>query len=107
MLIEHNANVDAKDTWGSTPLHWAIMHRNSDYARILLEHNANPNVRDSPRRLRFNPWHKLSAPSERYSGSPFQGLVYAEDGLSKTPLDMALQDELDELVELLREYGAK
>jgi ankyrin repeat protein len=110
MLIEHNANVDAKDKWGSTPLHWAIIWRNLDYARILLEHNANMNVRDSPTGRRSTPWHKLSALSKRYgkrSRFLLKQPANAEDKLGRTPLDMALQAGFDELVELLREHGAK
>jgi ankyrin repeat protein len=114
MLIKHNANVDAQDKWGSTPLHWATIWKNLDYARILLENNANANVRESPTGTasgrRSTRWHKLSALSKGYSKrsrSLLEQPANPEDKLGKTPLDMALEARFDELVELLREHGAK
>src|SRR5580765_5954869 len=35
------ADPNAKDEWGSTPLHWAAGHGNSDFARLLIDKGAD------------------------------------------------------------------
>jgi ankyrin repeat protein len=38
--------VDAKDVWGRTPLFWAVYFDLSDIVSLLLEHGADPYMRD-------------------------------------------------------------
>jgi ankyrin repeat protein len=46
LLIERGAKVDAKDRRGRTPLHYAVMFKNSNIhlVRLLLKNGANPNA---------------------------------------------------------------
>jgi ankyrin repeat protein len=46
LLIEHGANVNAKDGSGVVPLHEAAQMWNLAVARLLLEHGADVNARD-------------------------------------------------------------
>jgi ankyrin repeat protein len=44
-LIEHGADVNAKDAFKSTPLHVAAFHDNRDIAAVLISHGADVNAR--------------------------------------------------------------
>jgi ankyrin repeat protein len=39
-MIKHGANVNVADTSGSTPLHWAVLARNVDSVKLLIEAGA-------------------------------------------------------------------
>jgi ankyrin repeat protein len=41
-LIEHGADVTARDKHGSTPLHQASLSGNAELANFLVEHGADP-----------------------------------------------------------------
>ena len=43
-LLEAGADVNAKNEFGSTPLHWACVYGRLEIARLLLEHGANVNA---------------------------------------------------------------
>ncbi|MFZ2899303.1 MAG: ankyrin repeat domain-containing protein [Saprospiraceae bacterium] len=45
-LIEKGADVDAQDKNGYTALHFAAQEVKPDCIQILLDHNANPNIKD-------------------------------------------------------------
>ena len=45
-LIANRANVDAVNSTGWTPLHWAAMHDHHDIVEFLLRSNANVNAVD-------------------------------------------------------------
>lgn len=44
-LLEHGANVNARDFYGNTPLLWAALKGNTEIARILLNYRADVNLR--------------------------------------------------------------
>lgn len=46
MLLEHRAAINAQRKNGATPLHVASHCGHVDVVRLLLEHGADPNVRD-------------------------------------------------------------
>ena len=46
-LLEHGADVNARDNAHKTPLHLAIQHGTSNIVLFLLEHGADPNMEDS------------------------------------------------------------
>jgi hypothetical protein len=46
-LVGASADVNARDSRGATPLMWAANRERLDLARWLLEHGADPNVRDT------------------------------------------------------------
>ena len=39
-------NINAQDEYGQTPLHYAAHFNRIDVAKLLLEHGADPNVKD-------------------------------------------------------------
>jgi ankyrin repeat protein len=41
VLVEHGANIEARDSDGGTPLLWAAFRGNADTARLLLGHGAD------------------------------------------------------------------
>ena len=46
LLLSFNANPNAKDFEGSTPLHIAADGNNIECVRLLIEAGANPNLRN-------------------------------------------------------------
>ena len=47
LLLQYNANVNAKSDSGETALSEAFIMNNDQIVEILLEHNANANVKSS------------------------------------------------------------
>ena len=46
-LLEKHANVEAKDQFGQTALHYAATHGNAEVVRLLLDNHANVDARSS------------------------------------------------------------
>ena len=46
-LIKNGANVNHRNLFGSTPLHFAGRNRHAESARLLINHGARLNVRDN------------------------------------------------------------
>ncbi len=51
IFLQHGADVNARDDYGMTPLHWTAKHdgnQDADYrmARLLLQHGADPQAQD-------------------------------------------------------------
>ena len=46
LLINHGANINAKNCFGRTPLHDAILNRHKRIAKLLLEHSARIDMQD-------------------------------------------------------------
>ena len=120
VLLEHNADVNAQDNDGLTPLHAALLDvaqkviilRLYDYYWSI---SANPNARDNERRT---PLHLvsdsrlgdlwLSARLEVARILLAHGAdVDAEDEEGKTPLQVALASGQTEMAELFSEYCSK
>lgn len=104
LLLEHGANVDARNDEGITPLHLAAY---SEMVDLLTEYGAELNARSNEGET---PLHIQV--SEVDSFDTVQRLlelgadVNLKNDFDETPLDIALSREDDELIELLREYGA-
>jgi ankyrin repeat protein len=110
ILIEYDpAYINARDEDGWTPLLWASRGHNSkdgSVVRLLLEHGADINV-------------QMRAAGPRCTGLVNGALevvrlllehgadVEAKDNDGKTALQVAAEEGHDEVVELLREHGAK
>ena len=47
VLIEHGADVNAKDESKSSPLHLALRGGHVGFAQVLVEHGADVNAQDS------------------------------------------------------------
>ena len=46
MLLEKDANIEAKDNCGWTPLWWAARHGHEAIVKLLLEKGANIEAKD-------------------------------------------------------------
>ena len=46
LLLRNSANVNARDSFGRTPLHYASELGQDDSIEMLLSHDANPNISD-------------------------------------------------------------
>ena len=60
LLIEHGADVKARDETQSTPLHMASYSGIPDLVQLLIEHGAGTNVQDRDRSQR-TPLHLASS----------------------------------------------
>ena len=109
--IEYNpADINAGETYGSTPLHWASPSRHfkdGSVLRLLLDHGADINAQSQIGRT---PLHVASANGALEvmrllleHGADVE--VKGKDG--KTALQEAPMYGHDGVVELLREHGAK
>lgn len=47
LMLEHGADVDARDDQGQTALYYAIWQNSIENAKLLLEHGADANAQDS------------------------------------------------------------
>lgn len=47
LLLKKGADVNAQNNSGRTPLHYACMRGHADIVRVLLEHHADVNIRDT------------------------------------------------------------
>jgi len=109
-LIEYDADINAKDGTGWTPLHWASQgfnFKDDSVLRLLLEHGANINARAE------NGWTPLHMASHDGALEVVRVLlehgvdVEAKDNYGKTALQEAAEKGHEEIVKLLREHGAR
>lgn len=108
-LLEAGADVNARDRGGHTSLHWACWYGHTDIARLLLEHGADPNVREEDYgRTPF----EMTGPGD-YRSSPWKVTEffelfreYAPESTFETVLKLADYDPLRvrELIEWYREH---
>ena len=93
-LLNAGADIEARDRWGNTPLHYACINGHTEVARMLLDHGADVGARDqwgdTPLHLacEWCAYNTIEILIERGADPGAQG----EDG--RTPLDYAC--DLDE-----------
>ena len=114
LLIERGANVDALDENHDTPLIRAVERCWTTIARILLEHGAEPNVKNNDGKTLL---HVLLGSDWGYDdedGAQRIAQLLLEHGVSvdaqdedhKTPLHLAVKCGTPELTQTLLEHGA-
>lgn len=107
-LLARGAKVNVSNAEGETPLHWAVRNGHTEIARMLLEHRADPNTREV--RKHRTPLHEAAF---RGRGEIARMLLErgadpnAVDAAGKTPLFYAQDDKHEDIVSLLRLYGAR
>lgn len=107
LLLANGANVNAKDNDGLTPLHWVARYGYEEDAKLKL-------IRDAYLAVNIT---SLRAPLRLVAPREDKGIVElllakgsdvnAKDKGGSTPLDMALAERNDEILDLLRQHGAK
>mmetsp|Transcript_41268 Transcript_41268/g.129653 ORF Transcript_41268/g.129653 Transcript_41268/m.129653 type:complete len:207 (+) Transcript_41268:302-922(+) len=67
MLLEASAfaDMEARDKWGRTPLHWTVLNGSSEAARLLIQHGAELEPRHQPRRIQRRRTSLVQPPSLR------------------------------------------
>jgi hypothetical protein len=112
-LIDHGADVNSQEDDLDTPLIWAAYYGHIDAVRILLKHHADVNFRGSKD---GTPLHNALWGSHVVKGDRSQTVrlllehgagVDTEDEDGQTPLAQALEEGLDDLVQLFYEFGVK
>jgi ankyrin repeat protein len=124
MLIEFNADIDVRREFGRGLLHMAIRCKNDDHVgimRLLLDHGANPNARDdygsTPLHHSSESWWKGRGGGEGYivtrgtvEGTclllKYGAIIDAEDNKGRTPLQVALDRDRQDIATCLREHSA-
>lgn len=107
LLIDAGADINAKDGRGSTPLQIAAAFGHTDLVSLFVKYGAEVNAIDL---LGISPLHL----AVYYGGSPELILLLLTSGAEvniadehgNTPLSLAIDDGNDEVVSLLRQYGA-
>jgi len=107
LLLDHEAQADARDDNGDTPLLWAAMRGNRAIADLLLAHGADVNARDTahgatPLHMAVRNGHRAVAELLAAHGADLK----ARDKEGKTPLGWAVAEHRPEIADLLRRHGA-
>lgn len=106
-LLENNADVNVRDSQGSTPLGVAVNSGNKSMVELLLEHGADVGAQDSQQRT---PLHV--AAQRGFNAITEVLLAHGADvntrgGLDVTPLQVAAESGYRNVVETLLDHGAK
>jgi hypothetical protein len=106
-LLEHGADVSAREKYGNSPLHLALRWGHVEVAHMLIEHGADVSARDgdekTPLHLALQEGHVEIAHMLIERGAD----VLAQDGDEKIPLHLALRWGHVEVAYMLIERGAQ
>lgn len=106
-LVEHGAEIDAEDDdYGITPLYKAIKHGNSEVIKFLINNGANVKFKcknKAPLIMAVEKFYKLNEDIIEFLLS--HGVdINAKDKNGRTALDIAQEQEYEDLVDLLTKY---
>ncbi|KAF9772788.1 hypothetical protein IL306_009473 [Fusarium sp. DS 682] len=99
LLIRREANINAADEQGGTPLHLAVRNRHLECIALLLQHGADVNVKANDR---STPLHDASRNADEDS---IRLLLNAGADLTVTTLEEGLPSPIDILREKVRAEG--
>lgn len=107
-FIEMGEDVNASDISGSTSLHYAVMAKNTAAVKLLLENNANPNIKHKNTGETALHWAVRSGNIEIVKLlSPRMEDINAIDNLGISAADIAtLLEKSEEISEVLIRNGA-
>lgn len=104
--LAKKVNVNAKEE-GTSALHLAVSHGNTDIVRLLLERHADPNIRDADKQTPLMMIYD-DTPAEIVELLLNAGAkVNLKDSEGQTPLMIAAESGNVEIVQLLLSAGAK
>lgn len=105
VLLEHGADIEARDDFHNTPLHAAIEGGNPDTVSLLLEHGADIEARDD---IGANPLHRAVAKIIGTIAASLKQGTFTEgfDWIGDTALLAAIDARHPAIVALLLEHGA-
>ena len=106
LLLEHGANIHARNYLGDTPLHIAVINGNIEIVMFLLEHVADVDARTSES---WTPLH-TAAETDNIEAAKLlleQGAnIYARTSYGCTPLHIAAYNSSAGAIMLHQEHGA-
>ncbi|CAB0040199.1 unnamed protein product [Trichogramma brassicae] len=111
--IQQTVQVEARDIWGRTPLHWAVHYRHMELVDLLLRRGADVNSKDAGEHscLHFigdiDVAHDVTEKFFEICGKiQLTVQVNALNKLGNTPLHLALRNDKQKMVECLLRNGA-
>ena len=137
LLIKKGADPNTENNHGFTPLHFAIGKGNTRAARVLIENNADANAADRDGTTPLHLAHEPAAAQllieggadvnakDNTGGTPLHRAascgrlevakllidnnadINAEDNDGKTPLALAREAEQSDMIDILRNHGAR
>ncbi|MCH2245520.1 MAG: ankyrin repeat domain-containing protein [Crocosphaera sp.] len=107
LLINHGADVNAKDKSGITPLHHGVSIANKEIVQLLINHGADVNAKDDYVRTPLNFGVSIANKEIVQLLINHGADVNAKDKSGITPLHDAVFAENKEIVELLINHGAR
>ena len=110
LLIQHGADVTARDEAHSTPLHLASSKGSSETVKLLICHGADSNARDGKR---MTPLHLAASSRLALDGDIVRLLlghsadVDAEDDRGRTPFQIASSRGFSKIAQLLSDHHVR
>ena len=113
VLLEHNPDINLRDTSGYTPLQEVLIYTlpfqervSVEIARLLLEHGADVNIRDHNQSTLLH----IASSDGRLEVAvlllSYGARVDEKDGYGRTPFQVASSKTYHEMTKLLLEHGA-